>query len=103
MFSNLIGQIVVLFPLCCLNASLSPFVLSGGEGDGLSPGLRQLCDILLTIPPHRHLHPGVESLNVSVATGMCSLGKYCSELLVFTEHLPIRNLTGPQFRTTLYI
>lgn len=43
--------------------------LSGGEGFGLSPQLRALCDVLLTIPPRRDLHPGVESLNVSVATG----------------------------------
>lgn len=45
------------------------YVLLGGEGDGLSSELRQLCDVLLTIPPRGDLQPGVESLNVSVATG----------------------------------
>ncbi|XP_036436255.1 rRNA methyltransferase 1, mitochondrial isoform X2 [Colossoma macropomum] len=45
-------------------------LLMGGEGFGLSPELRQLCDILLTIPPRRDLHPAVDSLNVSVATGI---------------------------------
>lgn len=43
--------------------------LLGGEGSGLSTALRALCDALLTIPPRRDLNPGVESLNVSVATG----------------------------------
>ncbi|XP_017553097.2 rRNA methyltransferase 1, mitochondrial [Pygocentrus nattereri] len=45
-------------------------LLMGGEGFGLSPELRQLCDILLTVPPRRDLHPAVDSLNVSVATGI---------------------------------
>ncbi|XP_010868660.2 rRNA methyltransferase 1, mitochondrial [Esox lucius] len=45
-------------------------LLMGGEGDGLSPELRLQCEALLTIPPRRDLHPGVESLNVSVATGI---------------------------------
>ncbi|XP_030648845.1 rRNA methyltransferase 1, mitochondrial [Chanos chanos] len=45
-------------------------LLMGGEGVGLSPELRQTCDVLLTIPPRRDLHPAVESLNVSVATGI---------------------------------
>lgn len=45
-------------------------LLMGGEGTGLSPDLCQLCDALLTIPPRRQLAPGVESLNVSVATGI---------------------------------
>uniref|UniRef100_A0A3B1KGJ1 rRNA methyltransferase 1, mitochondrial n=1 Tax=Astyanax mexicanus TaxID=7994 RepID=A0A3B1KGJ1_ASTMX len=43
-------------------------LLMGGEGFGLSPELRQLCDVLLTIPPRSGLHPAVDSLNVSVAT-----------------------------------
>uniref|UniRef100_A0AAY4EC50 rRNA methyltransferase 1, mitochondrial n=1 Tax=Denticeps clupeoides TaxID=299321 RepID=A0AAY4EC50_9TELE len=49
-------------------------LLMGGEGSGLSRELRGLCEVLLTIPPRRDLHPGVESLNVSVATGtiLCS-------------------------------
>lgn len=45
-------------------------LLMGGEGNGLSPDLCQLCEALLTIPPRRQLAPGVESLNVSVATGI---------------------------------
>ncbi|XP_035288128.1 rRNA methyltransferase 1, mitochondrial isoform X2 [Anguilla anguilla] len=45
-------------------------LLIGGEGPGLSPDLQRLCHALLTIPPCRELHPAVESLNVSVATGI---------------------------------
>lgn len=45
-------------------------LLMGGEGEGLSQGLRSLCQSLLTIPAGRELFPGVESLNVSVATGI---------------------------------
>lgn len=45
-------------------------LLMGGEGDGLSRELLPLCQTLLTIPAGRGLIPGVESLNVSVATGI---------------------------------
>lgn len=45
-----------------------PLVLvAGGEGSGLRARTRKLCDRLVSIP----LAPGVESLNVSVATGVC--------------------------------
>lgn len=58
--------------LSCSDFKMSrpTLLLMGGEGDGLSSELRQLCDVLITIPPRRHMHPGVESLNVSVATGI---------------------------------
>ncbi|CAJ1079966.1 rRNA methyltransferase 1%2C mitochondrial [Xyrichtys novacula] len=45
-------------------------LLMGGEGEGLSKELLSLCQTLLTIPAGRALFPGVESLNVSVATGI---------------------------------
>lgn len=45
-------------------------LLMGGEGEGLSQGLLSLCQTLLTIPAGRELFPGIESLNVSVATGI---------------------------------
>lgn len=45
-------------------------LLMGGEGHGLSQTLRSLCQILLTIPAGRELLPDIESLNVSVATGI---------------------------------
>ncbi|KAJ8266383.1 hypothetical protein GJAV_G00129820 [Gymnothorax javanicus] len=56
----------------CSDFSLTApsLLLIGGEGTGLSPELRQLCHVLLTIAPRRELHPNVESLNVSVATGI---------------------------------
>lgn len=66
--SNLCGPVIAFIYIVYVNVSVC--VLSGGEGGGLSPELRQLCDVLITIPPRRHIHPGVESLNVSVATGM---------------------------------
>lgn len=45
-------------------------LLMGGEGEGLSQRLLSLCQTLLTIPAGRELFPGIESLNVSVATGI---------------------------------
>lgn len=57
-------------PCSDFKMSRPTLLLMGGEGDGLSPELHQMCDVLLTIPPHRNLHPGVDSLNVSVATGI---------------------------------
>ncbi|XP_068439666.1 rRNA methyltransferase 1, mitochondrial [Clinocottus analis] len=45
-------------------------LLMGGEGEGLSQQLLALCQTLLTVPAGRELFPGVESLNVSVASGI---------------------------------
>ncbi|XP_067824036.1 rRNA methyltransferase 1, mitochondrial isoform X2 [Heptranchias perlo] len=42
----------------------------GNEGFGLSDELSSLCHVMLTIPAGRGLHPGIESLNVSVAAGI---------------------------------
>uniref|UniRef100_A0A8D0G5P8 rRNA methyltransferase 1, mitochondrial n=1 Tax=Sphenodon punctatus TaxID=8508 RepID=A0A8D0G5P8_SPHPU len=42
----------------------------GNEGFGLSPAIQSLCHKMLTILPGRELHPGTESLNVSVAAGI---------------------------------
>ncbi|NXD78485.1 MRM1 methyltransferase, partial [Halcyon senegalensis] len=55
-------------------------VVIGNEGDGLSVETQLLCHQLLTIPPGRALHRGVESLNVSVATGIL-LHSICSQKL----------------------
>uniref|UniRef100_A0A3B3ZJK6 rRNA methyltransferase 1, mitochondrial n=2 Tax=Periophthalmus magnuspinnatus TaxID=409849 RepID=A0A3B3ZJK6_9GOBI len=45
-------------------------LLIGGEGGGLSQELQAHCQTLLTIPAGRPLFSGIESLNVSVATGI---------------------------------
>lgn len=45
-------------------------LLMGGEGEGLSQELQSLCQTLLTIPAGREMIPSIESLNVSVATGI---------------------------------
>lgn len=45
-------------------------LLMGGEGEGLSKELLSVCQTLLSIPAGRELFPGIESLNVSVATGI---------------------------------
>lgn len=45
-------------------------LLIGGEGGGLSNELQTLCQTILTIPAGRQLFAGIESLNVSVATGI---------------------------------
>ncbi|NWH66711.1 MRM1 methyltransferase, partial [Geococcyx californianus] len=47
-------------------------IVIGSEGDGLSLETQLLCHRMLAIPPGRALHPGIESLNVSVATGKYS-------------------------------
>ncbi|NXW84861.1 MRM1 methyltransferase, partial [Alopecoenas beccarii] len=52
----------------------------GNEGEGLSLETQLLCHRMLTIPPGRALHPGIESLNVSVATGIL-LHSVCSQKL----------------------
>jgi len=43
-----------------------PALVVGSEGEGVRPLVRRACDFLVTIP----MVPGVESLNVSVATGI---------------------------------
>ncbi|XP_009991312.1 PREDICTED: rRNA methyltransferase 1, mitochondrial, partial [Tauraco erythrolophus] len=53
---------------------------TGNEGDGLSLETQLLCHRMLAIPPGRALHPGIESLNVSVATGIL-LHSICSRKL----------------------
>lgn len=52
----------------------------GSEGDGLSLETQLLCHQMLVIPSGRALHPGIESLNVSVATGIL-LHSICSQKL----------------------
>uniref|UniRef100_A0A672UVW3 rRNA methyltransferase 1, mitochondrial n=2 Tax=Strigops habroptila TaxID=2489341 RepID=A0A672UVW3_STRHB len=55
-------------------------IVIGNEGDGLSLETQLLCHRMLAIPPGRALHPGIESLNVSVATGIL-LHSICSQKL----------------------
>ncbi|NXC28776.1 MRM1 methyltransferase, partial [Campylorhamphus procurvoides] len=50
----------------------------GSEGEGLSLETQLLCHRMLAIPPGRALHHGIESLNVSVATGIL-LHSICSQ------------------------
>nr|XP_021380638.2 rRNA methyltransferase 1, mitochondrial [Lonchura striata domestica] len=53
-------------------------VVIGSEGEGLSLGTQQQCQRMLAIPPGRALHPGLDSLNVSVAAGIL-LHSICSQ------------------------
>ncbi|KAM6110662.1 rRNA methyltransferase 1, mitochondrial [Pterocles gutturalis] len=55
-------------------------IVIGSEGDGLSLETQRLCHRMLAIPSGRALHPGIESLNVSVATGII-LHSICSQKL----------------------
>ncbi|KAJ8366803.1 hypothetical protein AAFF_G00342110 [Aldrovandia affinis] len=64
------GVDVPVLPCSDFHLTTPTLLLIGGESAGLSPELRQLCHTLLTIAPCRDLHPAVESLNVSVATGI---------------------------------
>ncbi|XP_037736243.1 rRNA methyltransferase 1, mitochondrial isoform X2 [Chelonia mydas] len=56
----------------------SPEISEGNEGYGLSSETQSLCHRMLIIPPGRTLQPGIESLNVSVATGIL-LHSICSQ------------------------
>ncbi|NWV40460.1 MRM1 methyltransferase, partial [Grantiella picta] len=53
-------------------------VVIGSEGEGISLETQLQCHRMLAIPPGRALHPGIESLNVSVATGIL-LHSICSQ------------------------
>nr|XP_030143806.3 rRNA methyltransferase 1, mitochondrial [Taeniopygia guttata] len=53
-------------------------VVIGSEGEGLSLETQQQCQRMLAIPPGRALHPGLDSLNVSVAAGIL-LHSICSQ------------------------
>ncbi|XP_013780069.1 rRNA methyltransferase 1, mitochondrial-like [Limulus polyphemus] len=45
-------------------------IIIGSEGRGVSSDVHDLCDTFLTVSPGRLLHTDIESLNVSVATGI---------------------------------
>ncbi|NWS16106.1 MRM1 methyltransferase, partial [Pachyramphus minor] len=53
-------------------------IVIGSEGEGLSLETQLLCHQMLAIPPGRALHPGIDSLNVSVAAGIL-LHSICSQ------------------------
>uniref|UniRef100_A0A8C3MYQ2 rRNA methyltransferase 1, mitochondrial n=3 Tax=Thraupidae TaxID=400783 RepID=A0A8C3MYQ2_GEOPR len=53
-------------------------VVIGTEGEGLSLQTQLQCQQMLAIPPGRALHPGIDSLNVSVAAGIL-LHSICSQ------------------------
>ncbi|KAF7203562.1 rRNA methyltransferase 1, mitochondrial [Nothobranchius furzeri] len=61
---------IPVVPCSDFQMSAPTVLLMGGESEGLSPKLLSLCQTLLTIPAGRDLSPGIESLNVSVATGI---------------------------------
>ncbi|XP_037133818.1 rRNA methyltransferase 1, mitochondrial [Syngnathus acus] len=61
---------VAVMPCSDFRMTAPTLLLIGGEGDGLSRKLLALCQTLVTIPAGRQLLPGIESLNVSVATGI---------------------------------
>lgn len=61
---------IPVVPCSDFHMSKPTMLLMGGEGDGLSQQLLSLCQTLLTVSAGRELAPGIESLNVSVATGI---------------------------------
>ncbi|ERE68593.1 dehydrogenase/reductase SDR family member 11-like protein [Cricetulus griseus] len=67
----------------------------GNEGSGLSQEVLASCQLLLTILPRRHLPPGLESLNVSVATGIL-LHSICSQKKSF----PVQTEKGQLLQDT---
>ncbi|CAL1265323.1 unnamed protein product [Larinioides sclopetarius] len=45
-------------------------LILGNEAKGISLEIQKLCDTFVSIPPTNNLHPGIDSLNVSVAAGV---------------------------------
>ncbi|XP_010179360.1 PREDICTED: rRNA methyltransferase 1, mitochondrial, partial [Mesitornis unicolor] len=68
-------------------------IVIGSEGDGLSLETQLLCHRMLAIPPGRALHPGIESLNVSVATGKNSseFKGIIAQISVFNNQTGLQN------------
>ncbi|XP_023558875.1 rRNA methyltransferase 1, mitochondrial isoform X2 [Octodon degus] len=66
----------------------------GSEGSGLSQEVQASCQLLLTILPGRQLPPGLESLNVSVATGIL-LHSICSQRKGFPAEEESTTSLGP--------
>nr|XP_043870075.1 rRNA methyltransferase 1, mitochondrial [Solea senegalensis] len=64
------GSVIPVTQCSDFHMTKPTLLLMGGEGEGLSQELLSLCQTLLTIPAGRDLCAGVESLNVSVATGI---------------------------------
>ncbi|KAJ8043829.1 rRNA methyltransferase 1, mitochondrial [Holothuria leucospilota] len=58
--------------LPCREVKLSKrtVLVIGSEGFGLRKSIQGLCHTFVTVPPGRTLHLGIDSLNVSVATGI---------------------------------
>ncbi|XP_014681244.1 PREDICTED: rRNA methyltransferase 1, mitochondrial-like [Priapulus caudatus] len=81
--------------------SLESFVLNrpsvliiGNEGTGVSTAMSKLCDYHIAITPRRSLVANIDSMNVSVATGILLYSllqgkktseKVCTEMLSFTK------------------
>ncbi|KAM5273446.1 rRNA methyltransferase 1, mitochondrial [Ctenodactylus gundi] len=63
----------------------------GNEGSGLSQEVQASCQLLITILPGRQLPPGLESLNVSVATAML---RVCNFLLTLMASVSSQYLSG---------
>nr|XP_023508729.1 rRNA methyltransferase 1, mitochondrial isoform X1 [Equus caballus] len=70
----------------------------GNEGSGLSQEVQASCQVLLTILPGRQLPPGLESLNVSVATATL---RVCNFLLTLMAPVFPQYLSGTRQRKTL--
>ncbi|GFY46530.1 rRNA methyltransferase 1, mitochondrial [Trichonephila inaurata madagascariensis] len=53
-----------------LRISKPTILILGNEGKGIPFEIQRLCDIFVSIYPTQNLHPGIDSLNVSVAAGV---------------------------------
>uniref|UniRef100_A0A8C4RZR2 tRNA/rRNA methyltransferase SpoU type domain-containing protein n=1 Tax=Erpetoichthys calabaricus TaxID=27687 RepID=A0A8C4RZR2_ERPCA len=60
---------VPIIPCSEFQYSKPTVLILGNEASGLSPQIEQLCHSFLTVPPGQRLHPGIDSLNVSVSAG----------------------------------
>ncbi|GFR23814.1 rRNA methyltransferase 1, mitochondrial [Trichonephila clavata] len=53
-----------------LRISKPTILILGNEGKGIPFEIQMLCDTFVSIYPTQNLHPGIDSLNVSVAAGV---------------------------------
>lgn len=63
------------------HAVAANFFYPGSEGSGLPTEVLDLCDQLITIPAQHKGEIAIDSLNVSVATGKCTLNNVTHKFL----------------------
>ncbi|CAH1800725.1 unnamed protein product [Owenia fusiformis] len=68
--ASVVANNVPMVPLHQVAIKQDTIILLGNEGSGLSSDVQELCNYVVSIQPFKQFHPGLDSLNVSVATGV---------------------------------